>query len=508
MTILPRYVIGIDLGTSACKTVLFELNGRKVSDVSMEYPIHHPREGWVEQNPLDWWNAVVMTMRGSLEKARLSKEDIVGLSVDSQREAIVPIGKGGEELYNSLIWLDRRTGPQLEFIKRKLSEETVLSLTGLLIDPIFSASKILWFKDNLPEIFSKTACFLCAKDYVIYKLTGEFVTDYSMASRTMLFDIRKRRWSDELCDSLGIPMDKLPNAGESYEVVGEISSLTSSLTGLAKGTPVVNGGGDRPCECLGAGVMKEGQVNIGTGTGSVIEVPIRRPSIDVKGRINCCCHVIPDMWEYEAIVSTTGACLRWFRDVFGWEEETEAQRSNRDVYDLLIDMASEVGPGADGLFFYPHLAGMFSPKFDQRARGVYFGITLSHMKQHFVRAILEGIAFQYLEFFELLKEMGIEVKEVSMVGGETKSELWNKIKSDVLGMRIRIPIVENSAAWGAALLAVVGTRQYSSLEKAVEQTIKAFRLYEPDTKVHETYSKVYEKYKAVFSFISKAYEIS
>lgn len=499
--------MGVDLGTSACKTFVFTIEGEKVSEANKEYPIYHPRPRWAEQKPLDWWNAVVKTIKESLKRAGIKGDKISGLAVDSQREAVVPIGKKDEELYNSIIWLDNRTGPQTEEIKQLISQEKVLSITGVGIYPIFSASKILWLKEYAPKVFEETVCFLCAKDYIIYRLTEEKVTDYSMASRTMLFDVHRKVWSDEICSALNIPVEKLAPAKESSAVVGEVSSKASEETLLPKGLPVVNGGGDRPCECLGAGVTQPGLANIGTGTASVIEVPLHRPAIDMNGRVNCCCHVIPDTWEYEAIITTTGASLRWFRDIFGQEEKVEAQKTSRDAYDLLTEKASKVNPGSDGLFFYPYLAGAFSPKFDEKARGVYFGFNLSHTKGHFIRAILEGGAFQYLETFGLLKSLGVNIQEVSMVGGETKSNLWNQMKADIFGRVIRIPKIDNAAALGAALLAGIGTRQYSNLDKAIESAVKIKKVYMPNLEDQEVYAKIYRDYGKIYFFIEKGYEI-
>ncbi|MEM2920907.1 MAG: FGGY family carbohydrate kinase [Candidatus Bathyarchaeia archaeon] len=499
--------MGIDLGTSACKVVIFTLNGRKVSEASKEYPVLYPQPRWAEQDPLDWWGATTEAIKASIRKAGMVGNEIAGLAVDSQREAVVPINKDGDALYNSIIWLDKRTGPQMKRIRELLDQEKVLSITGIGIDPVFSASKILWLKERVPEVFENTECFLCAKDYIIYKLTGEKVTDYSMASRTMLLDVRRRIWSEEICSALEIPVDKLPPLRESSSVVGEVSSKASDETSLPMGLPVVNGGGDRPCECLGAGVTQEGFVNIGTGTGSAIEAPLQEPRIDMKGRINCCCHVIPDMWEYEAPVATTGAALRWFRDLFGREEMTEAQRSGKDPYDILIERASEVSLGADGLLFYPYLAGAFPPRINGRARAVFFGISLSHNKGHFVRAMLEGIAFQYLGIFEIFRDLGIEIKEVSMVGGETRSEFWNQLKADVTGCNIRVPEVEDAAAMGSALLAGKGTGQYPSLERAVEEVVRSRKVYTPNPENHLAYLKFYKNYEMVYSFIKRCYEI-
>jgi len=500
------YLIGVDLGTSACKTVIFSLEGKKISEAQKEYPVYHPKPTWAEQKPQEWWEAAAETIKESIRRARIRSEEIVGLSVDSQREAVVPIGKNGEELYNSIIWLDGRTRSQTEEIKSSISEEKVLSITGVGITPIFSASKILWLKENAPKIFTETKVFLCAKDYIIYKLTGQPVTDYSMASRTLLFDIRKRRWSEEICSAIGIPIDKLPPAKESTAIVGEVSRKVSEKTLLPRGLPVVNGGGDRPCECLGAGVTRQGQVNIGTGTGTAVEVPLSMPKIDSKARIPCCCHVIPETWEYEAIIATTGASLRWFRDQFGYEEKVEAEKAGRDPYDLLVEKAADIKPGSDGLLFYPYLTGAFSPKFNEKVRGVFFNISLSHTKAHFLRAILEGVAFQYLETFGILEELGVKIESASMVGGETKSEVWNQIKADIIGIEIRIPEIDDAAALGAALLAGTGTGEYSNLRRAAEETLRIKRIYKPNMKTRRLYLEAYRRHRETYPFIEKAYE--
>jgi xylulokinase len=500
------YIVGVDLGTSACKTVVFTLDGRRIASASREYPIIQPQPRWAEQNPLEWWRAAVETMGESLRKGGVGGDEIVGLAVDSQREVVVPIDKSGEVLYNGIIWLDRRTEPQTEMMRRLLEQQKVLQATGVGINPVFSASKILWLKENHPRVFSKTEVFLPAKDFIIYKLTGEKVTDYSMASRTMLFDIRRKKWSGEICSALGIPLDKLPPPLESSIIVGEVSSKASGETSLPKGLPVANGGGDRPCECLGAGVIHEGAANIGTGTGSTFEAPLNEPRPDSKGRISCCFHVIPDMWEYEASISTTGGALRWFKDVFGEKETAEAERTERDAYDLLLNTASKTNPGADGLLFYPYLAGAFPPRADGRARGVFFGISLSHSKGHFVKAILEGVAFHYIVMLELLEELGLDIVEISMVGGEAKSDFWNQLKADVTGRRIRVPEAEDAAAMGAALLAGIGTGQYPSMQKAVESTVRIMKVYTPNPAKHSTYLELYRKYEALYALISKGYD--
>jgi xylulokinase len=323
----------------------------------------------------------------------------------------------------------------------------------------------------------------------------------------MLFNITNNMWSTKMCSTLDIPVEKLPVAKDSTAVIGEVSAKASQESNLPKGLPVVNGGGDRPCECLGAGVTQPGSVNIGTGTGSLFEVPLSKPIIDMKGRTPCCSHVIPDTWEYEAVIATTGGSLRWFRDTFGGEEKAQAQKLSLDPYDLLTEKAEKTNPGADGLFFYPYLTGAYSPKFNEKARGIFFGINLSHEKGHFVRAILEGVAFQYLETFELLSDLGVKAEKFYMVGGETRSSLWNQIKADVFGREIRIPEVDDAAALGAALLAGTGVCQYSSLKKAAEEAVKIRNIFRPNPERQQLYAAAYRNYRTIYSKVEKGFTI-
>lgn len=504
---MAEYLLGVDSGTTACKSIVFDVEGHSISGASAEYGIRHPKPTWAEQDPDWWWNAAVQTVREALSKARISGKEIVGIGVDSQREAVVPLDSEGRKLADSIIWLDRRTIPQAEKIKRLIPVSEVIETTGVPIDYIFSASKILWIKEETPRIFERAKHFLCAKDYIVYRLTGEIITDYSMASRTMLFDTNKRKWSENLCETLGIPVEMLPPIKGSWEIVGEVTAEAQKLTGLAKGTPVVGGGGDRPCEAVGSAVVEPSYVNIGTGTGTAITTPLAEPKVDGSGRIDCCCHVVPNTWQYEIVIMTTGASLRWFRDTFGREEIDKGERTSVDPYIYLDELAEQVDPGSDKLFYYPYPMGARAPKFNDLAKGVFFGFTLGHTKAHFIRAVLEGVAFQYKETVDILKTLNLNVLEASMVGGETKSHLWNQIKTDIMGERIKIPEVADAAALGSAILAGVGTGIYKDIKSATKRAVRFKRVYKPGRKSREKYAEFYEKYKKVYESLEKAYRV-
>ncbi|MFB0569112.1 MAG: xylulokinase [Nitrososphaeria archaeon] len=499
----PPFLLSIDCGTGACKTVVFDLEGRQVFEASAEYPIYHPKVTWAEQDPDEWWAAAVRTVSEATRE--VSAKEIAAVAVDSQREAVVPMDKEGRKLANSMIWLDERAMPQQKQIEKLISKQRVLDITGVPVDYIFSAPKILWIKENQPSVYDQTACFLCAKDFIVFRLTGQRVTDYTMASRTMLFDIRKLKWSQEICEAINIPIELLPDTKGSWETVGEVDAQASRLTGLRKGTVVIGGGGDRPCEALGAGAIREGLVNIGTGTGTVFEVPVSRPRPDSHGRIDCCSHVVPSLWEYEVIVNATGGSLRWFRDNFGVEEGREGKRTGRSAYELLDDLATNISPGSDGLFYYPYLWGARAPKFNPAARGVFFGLTHAHTKAHFVRSILEGVAFQYAEILEILQELGVSVERFSMTGGETRSGLWSQIKANVIGKPIGASDVPDAAPLGAAILAAVGTKQYHDFDEATKNMVRTSETFQPKKESYEKYRNVLSKYKTAYEALESAF---
>ncbi|MEM4245764.1 MAG: xylulokinase [Candidatus Bathyarchaeia archaeon] len=500
-------LLGIDVGTTACKTVFTDLQGRVLAEDSTEYPLIHPEPSWVEQDPEAWWRAAASNIKAGLKKAGVRPEEVEGIGVDSQREAPVLLDRLGNVLYNAIIWMDLRTIPTAEEIKKRTSADKVLQITGVAVDYIFSAAKILWLKEHKPKLVKKAQSILFPKDYLIYRLTGEKATDHSMASRTMLFDINRRSWSDEICIDLDIPMDLLPPVHESVEKVGELTPEAGRLLGLKHGIPVAAGGGDRPVEALGAGVIDPGKVNIGTGTATAITTPLYSAKIDPLGRFNCCCHVVPGRWEYEIPILTTGASLRWFRDNFGFEEVYRAKQERADPYQYLDRLAQEAPLGCDGLFYYPYLSGPPGPRFNNLAKGVYFGFTTAHSKKHFVRAIFEGIAFQYAETLNLLDRFGVHISEATIVGGESKSRFWNQMKADVIGRPIRSMKVADAAALGSAVLGGVASGVFRSVKDAVKSMVHKRDCFLPDNRRTREYRNVLDRYNRVYECLEKGYSV-
>lgn len=498
-------VLGIDAGTGGCKAVAYDLAGNQVYSAYREYRVIHPRVGWAEQDPLDWWSTAVTVTREVASK--VGADNIEAVSVTSQREAFAPLDRKGRVIANAIIWLDQRAGRQEKWIKDKVGVQRVLEITGLPVDQMFSAAKLLWFKEEMPQKYSEISTLLFSKDFIIYMLTGVVATDYSMASRTMLLDIRRLEWSTELCEILGIPTDILPPLKSSWEVVGEVTAEAAELTGLRKGTPVVAGGGDRPCEALGSGTVSEGEVNIGTGTGTCFEAPVSQPKPDAKARVDLCVHVVPKTWEYEVVIPATGESLRWFRDQLGSWEVEEAKRRGVSAYSLMLEEASTIPPGADGILYYPYLWGAKVPYFNPNAKGLFIGFTHAHTRAHLIRAVLEGVAYHYADAVAILQELGIKVRRITMTGGEVRGKLWNEIKATVLGLKVLIPKVTDAASLGAAVLAAVGAGCFSSFEQAVNSMVHIAEEYVPDPALSNKYAELRQLYKEVYRRLESAFEV-
>ncbi|MFX1311274.1 MAG: FGGY-family carbohydrate kinase, partial [Promethearchaeota archaeon] len=435
-----------------------------------------------------WWESIKKTIERAIKKSGIDKTEIVSLSVTNQRETIVPVDKEGNPLHNALVWQDRRTIDQVEYIKKKIGIDKIYKTTGLTIDPYFSATKILWFKDKKPEIYQKTHKFLLVSDFIIYKLTGTFCTDHSNASRTMLFDIRKLRYSDEIATDLEIDLDKMPTTIESGVEIGEI---TTDETLFDKKTLVVSGAGDQQSAALGVGVVSPGEIKCTTGTGSFILAFLSEPNFDPEKRVLCSCHAVPGTWVQEASIFTSGATLRWFRDQVGDSECLIAEEKGLDAYEIIISEAEQSPIGANGLILIPHLVGAGAPHWNPFAKGIIFGLSLGHKRKDLYRAVLEGVAFEVRKNIEVFKKIGIDPKELKLTGGGSRSDLWNQIFSDVLGIPCIRNEIEESTSLGAAILAASGAGLFPDVAKAAKNLCKVDKRWTPSEERYKFYDKLY-----------------
>ncbi|MGQ4872648.1 MAG: FGGY-family carbohydrate kinase [Promethearchaeia archaeon] len=482
------YVAALDLGTTGCRTFIFDLAGSIIASDYKEWHSFYPKPSYVEQDANDWWNSIKITMENAIKKSGIDKSEIVSLSVTNQRETIVPVDKEGNPLHNALVWQDRRTTDQVAFIKNKIGIDKIYQTTGLTIDPYFSATKILWFKDNKPHIYEKTHKFLLVSDFIINKLTGQFCTDFSNASRTMLFDINNLRYSEDIASELEIDLDKMPEPIESGVDIGEITS--NDITFDTK-TLVITGAGDQQSAALGVGVISQGEIKCTTGTGSFILGYLEEPKFDPKKRVLCSCHAIPGTWVQEASIFTTGSVLRWCRDEIGYAECAKAE-PNQDPYDLMTIEASQSSIGANGIILIPHFVGAGAPHWNPYARGIIFGLSLGHKRRDLYRAVLEGVAFEVRKNVEVFKEIGITPKELKLTGGGSRSDLWNQIMADVLGITCVRNIIEEATSLGAAILAASGAGLFPDIAKAAEKLCKVDKKWIPNEENHKIYDKIYK----------------
>ena len=483
------YIAALDLGTTGCRTFIFDISGSLLASDYQEWESIYPSPSYVEQDANSWWQSIKKTIESAIKKSGIDQSEIVSLSVTNQRETVVPVDKDGNPLHNALVWQDRRTTKQVEFISNKVGADKIYNTTGLTIDPYFSATKILWFKDNKPEIYRQTYKFLLVSDFIIHKLTGQFVTDHSNASRTMLFDINKLKYSEEIASELEIDLDKMPDALESGVDIGEISN---EETAFDQKTLVITGAGDQQSAALGVGVVSPGEIKCTTGTGSFLLAFLEKPNFDPQKRVLCSCHAVPGAWVQEASIFTSGAVLRWFRDQIGTEECQKANEEGQDPYDIIINEAQESPIGANGLLLIPHLVGAGAPHWNPYAKGLVFGLALGHRRKDLYRAVLEGVAYEVKKNILVFESLGIIPKELKLTGGGSRADLWNQIYADVLGVTCVRNIIEEATSLGAAILAASGAALFPDISKAAESICKLDKKWVPDTSNNEFYNKIFK----------------
>ncbi|MBS7634637.1 xylulokinase [Candidatus Bathyarchaeota archaeon] len=489
------YLMGLDLSTSSIKVLIVDEEGNVIARSSEEYPIYSPLHDYAEQDPDLWWDAAKTSIKAALKSSGLKPSEISAVGLSGQMHGTVLIGRDMKPLRPAIIWSDKRSTSQCDEFYEIIGRERVLSMVCNPVMPGFMGPTLLWIKDNENRIFNSIFRVLLPKDYIRHKLTGIIATDFSDASATLLFDVRRRMWSDEIISALNLSREAFPEAFESTSVVGSISKKASEETGLHAGTPVVAGAGDSQAGAVGCGVIKAGIASSNIGTGGQIFTTLDELIVDPKNRVHTFCHAVPNKWCLQGAILSAGLSLRWFRDNFAHMEKVVGSSSNIDPYDLLSKEAEKAEPGCNGLIFLPYLLGERSPHMDPKAKGGFFGLTLQHSRQHFIRAIMEGVVYALRDCLEIFRELGVKIGKIIARGGGSRSNLWRQIQSDIFSSTIIKTGVEEDSAFGAALLAGVGVGIYPSLEKACAEAVKTVSVNEPDeerVKIYErTYSKVY-----------------
>ena len=494
------FLIGIDVGTSSAKAVLIDESGEVLATAAPEYEFVTPRPLWAESDPEDWWTATVTAIRRVLEESGIEKGKVSGLGLTGQMHGLVMLDQTGEVLRPCIMWNDQRTGDQCAALTKRVGESKVIELTGNPILPGFTAPKVLWVEENEPEVFAKTAKVVLPKDYIRYRLSGEFYSDVSDASGTSFLDVAGRRWSEEMLSAGKVPRKWLPEVTESPVASTRVSGNAAGITGLSEGLPIVAGAGDQAAQAVGCGIVKGGVVSATLGTSGVVFAHSDECRVEPEGRLHAFCHAVPNKWHLMGVMLSAAGSFQWYRNTLGGEEMVREKETGEDAYDLLTREAAKIEAGSEGLIFLPYLTGERTPHPDPNAKGVFFGLTLRHTKAHLTRSVLEGVTFGLKDSLELMRGLGTEIDEVVASGGGARSALWKQMLADVFESRIVLVNATEGAAYGAALLAGVGCGLFPSVEEACDAVIRETEETLPGSN-RAKYLEVYPRYRALYPLL-------
>ena len=500
------YLLGIDLGTSGTKTVLFSEDGRPVSAHTVEYPLYQPKNGWAEQDPEDWWRAAAEGIRKVLEKGNVNPRDVAGVGLSGQMHGLVMLDQDGRVLRRSIIWCDQRTGEQCDWMAKEIGVKRIIEITANPPMTGFTAAKILWVKQHEPEVFAKCAHILLPKDYIRFKLTGVFATEVSDAAGMQLMDVPGRVWSKELLKLFGISESLLAKMHESPDVTGHVNAQGAQTTGLLAGTPVVGGAGDNAAAAVGTGVVRSGRAFTTLGTSGVVYAVSDTVSIDPEGRVHTLCASVPGKWTVMSCTQAAGLSLRWLRDTCCPEEVQEAKKRGVDPYVVMTEKAQSVPIGAQGLLYLPYLMGERSPHPDPDCRGVFFGLSAMHGREHLIRAVMEGVAYSQAECVDVFREMKVPIREMMACGGGGRSPLWRQMLADLYGCTVSTIQADEGPALGAAILAGVGTGIYESVEAACDRIVKTENNLPPIEANKTAYAGYFNLYKKLYRSLKDDYK--
>ena len=497
------YYLGIDVGTSSVKALLVDEEGRVVKTASPEYEFQTPKPLWAETDPSIWWDATQIAI-----KELLSGEDpnnVKGVGLTGQMHGMCLLDKNDMILRPCIMWNDQRSHEECDEIAEKVGKQKVIEITGNPVLPGFTAPKILWVEKNEPEIFSKISKVLLPKDFIRFKLTGEYFSDVSDASGTSLLDVGKRNWSVEILEKLGWSQSWMPTVTESIEVSSKISSEASSLTGLLEGTPIVSGAGDCAAQAVGSGIVEEGKVSVTLGTSGVVFAQSDEYRVEPNGRLHAFCHAVPGKWHLMGVMLSAAGSFQWYKNQFGDLEQTEEEQGGKNAYDLLTEQAKLVNAGSEGLFFLPYLSGERTPYPDPYARGCFIGMSLRHKKEHLTRAVLEGVSYGLNDSLTLMRDLGVNPSEIILSGGGARSGLWKQMLADIFSSQCSLVNAVEGAAYGAAILAAVGVGEYKNVSEVSKLWIQKTETILPGNDMEE-YKERYPIYRSLYPSLKENFE--
>ena len=490
-------LMGLDVGTTGCKAIVFDPDGAVLGQAYREYPLHHPQPGWAELDSNAVWASVQEAIAEATGEAG-SGDPVKALAVSCQGEAATPIARDGKVLANTPVSFDARTLPQMEWWEGEMGAERLFQITGQPLHPMYTVCKVMWVRENAPEVYEQAWKFLCYEDLVGYRLGAEPAIDYSLAARTMAFDIRKEAWSEEILSRAGIEAGKLARTAPSGTVVGEVSPDKAEALGLPRGVKIVTGGHDQPCGALGAGIVQPNIAMDATGTVECITPAFSQPVLSeamLRNKYPCYHHVAKGMYITLAYNFTGGSLLRWYRDVLGKQERDEAEVAGMDPYEILIGKARH---GPSSVFVLPHFTTSGTPWMDAHAKGAILGLTLTTDKADLIKGMLDGITYEMRLNLDCLEESGVKIRSLRAIGGGAKSAVWLRLKANIFNRPVSSLSVSEAACLGAALLAGVAVGEYGSLEEAVGRAIRVQETYEPDRAEAAAYEERYQLYREIY----------
>lgn len=503
---MRELIIGLDLGTTALKIAIFDKSGKIIAVSTQEYPLLTPETDHVEVAPQTYWQSFKNGLDDLRQKTQFEAEEVKALGFSAQGETLFFLDGKGDSLRNAIVWMDNRAQDEAQKLKAKFGDETCFKVTGQVsFEPCWPASKVLWVKENEPEVFSKIDKVLLIEDYFIYKLTGQYVAEGSLLTSTTYWDINTKDYWPEMLAFIGLTREQLPDIKESGEVVGTINKDVAEELGLSPKTKVTTGALDQAAGAIGVGNVKEGGFSENIGAALAICVPVKEPIFDPNGDMPLHYFIQKDMYMVHTF-TTGGMTLKWFRDVFSQSEKTVAELLGTGAYDLLSQEAATIPPGSEGLVMLPHLTGSLAPDVNSKAKGVYYGFTLKHNRAHFVRAIFEAIGYIIRRNIDALANMGIDVTELRSLGGGSKSAVWNQVKADITGKTLITVDCEESACLGAAILAGKAIGLFPDIEKACQEMINEKERFEPNLENKEVYDRGYEHYQKLFKDLESMFE--
>ncbi len=491
--------LGIDIGTSGTKTLAIDPGGKILADAMETYPCYVPKPLWSEQDPEDWWQATIKSVRKVVKRARLKPGEVKGIGLSGQMHGSVFLDKRDKVVRRAILWNDQRTAAECEEMEQRVGGRQ--KLIKLVANPAmtgFTAPKILWLRNHEPRNFDKTCKILLPKDEIRRRMTGEYATEVSDASGMLLLDVAKRNWSKKLLSALELDVDLFAKCYESEDVTGTLTPGAAKALGLSTDCVVVGGAGDCAAGAVGNGIVNRGVLSTSIGTSGVMFVHSDEVKIDPEGRVHTFCHAVKGKWHMMGVNLSAGGSLQWFRNELCQADVARAKRAGKEVYDTLTKEAEKAPPGSDGLFFLPYLSGERTPHADPDARGCFVGLTLAHTRGHLIRAIMEGVTYSMRDSLAIFDSLGVPVRQIRASGGGSRSPFWRQIQADVFGRKVVTINTEEGPAYGVALLAAVGAGAFKDVREACAATIRVVKETSADRAAKRHYDRAFPVYQGLY----------